>query len=200
MLHRILKKYTAFTEFPSESNWKCCLCSTGWSDAPALWSKEWSWAGGGNAARSSCPHSFKNQGNFFPSFWTWTVFSFTSLYCLFNLFNCLLNSRKMILFQLSNEEYLPSSDLGRTSKSVWVYETFWWSALCHKVIFVCVACFCFILGTLNAWSYSSAMIAYWRKKIQDLKFRKSGCWLSFSSPLVYFLRAHRLLKRILFNW
>lgn len=56
-----------------------CLCPTGRPDAAALWSKEWPRAGGGNAARSRCPHSFKNQGNFFPSFWTLTGFSFASL-------------------------------------------------------------------------------------------------------------------------
>lgn len=66
----ILKKYTALIEFIVRFNWWCFLCSTGWSDTTALWSKEWPWAGGRNAAWSSCPHSFKNQGNFFSGFWT----------------------------------------------------------------------------------------------------------------------------------
>lgn len=44
------------------------LASTGRPDAAALWGPEWPRAGGGNAARSSRPHSFKNQGKFFLGF------------------------------------------------------------------------------------------------------------------------------------
>lgn len=67
-----------------------------------------------------------------------------------------------------------------------------------------VCCFCFyfvlfqehLLLDFILWNFhSSEMIACWGRKDCKIYSLKSGCWCTFSSPSVYFLRVDRLLKR-----
>lgn len=136
----ILKKYTALIEFIVRFNWWCFLCSTGWSDTTALWSKEWPWAGSRNAAWSSCPHSFKNQGNF--------RFLDIGLY----LFWWLYDPAFWITQKMNQSSYVHQIFTEPQNKFGLI------KILCRMCYttksFVCVCGFCFVSGMLTAWFYS----------------------------------------------